>query len=164
MTAAAQILEKYKKLLSSIDALCEKITNNSDGGITCHTGCSSCCEAGIRLCPLEAFSIKQWSRRQTPPKGNGSCIFLENDLCSIYDVRPVICRTHGYPLLYNGDESLELSLCEKNFTSVGSIDSSLFVDMEKINALMAALNLEFVKIFPAYREKERVSMEEIFKD
>jgi len=162
--AAAQILVKYKKLLSAIDELCEKITKNSGGGITCHKGCSSCCETGISLYPLEAFNIKESGAAQTLSEGNERCIFLENGLCLIYDTRPVICRTHGYPLLYNGAESLELSLCEKNFTSANNIDSSLFIDMEKINTILAALNLEFIRLFPAYQKKERLNMKEIFKD
>jgi hypothetical protein len=164
MTDAAEILTKYRKLLSAIDRLCAKITKNSDGGITCYMGCSSCCEAGISLCPLEAFNIKESGAVQTSSDENGHCIFLKNDLCSIYDARPIICRTHGYPLLYDGIDGLELSLCDKNFTSAGSIDSSLFIDMEETNALLAALNLEFVRIFPVYLKKERLSMKDIFKD
>ncbi|MCL1911396.1 MAG: YkgJ family cysteine cluster protein [Leptospirales bacterium] len=159
---AAQILAKYKKLLSSIDALCEKITKASGGGITCHIGCSSCCEAGISLFPLEAFGIKEGGSGRPLPEENGRCVFLANGLCSVYSARPIICRTHGYPLLYNDAGNFELSLCEKNFTSVDNIDSSMFIDMEKINSALAYLNLEFVKLFPAYLKKERLSMEEIF--
>ncbi|NJD53225.1 MAG: YkgJ family cysteine cluster protein [Candidatus Methanoperedens sp.] len=39
---------------------------------------------------------------------NGDCIFLENDLCEIYECRPHICRTYPFFLL---DGKLEVSEC-----------------------------------------------------
>lgn len=41
-------------------------------------------------------------------KKNGDCIFLENDLCEIYECRPHICRTYPFYLL---DGKLEVSEC-----------------------------------------------------
>ena len=45
------------------------------------TKCGECCRHINNISQLAAFDI-----------GNGVCRFLKNNLCSIYDSRPEICR------------------------------------------------------------------------
>src|SRR5262249_38616948 len=42
------------------------------------------------------------------------CPALENDACSIYEARPIICRKWGMPL-FNPKRPLEIQACELNF-------------------------------------------------
>jgi hypothetical protein len=59
-----------------------------------------------------------------PQETDEDCVFLKDHGCAIYENRPIICRTHGLPLLYMNDESWELSTCELNFTNFNDDDFS----------------------------------------
>jgi Fe-S-cluster containining protein len=66
----------------------------------CRKGCADCCRMTILVSPLEA----QYIESKTGIKRNQStaaavpeetpCPFLENDVCSIYQYRPYVCRNH----------------------------------------------------------------------
>jgi Fe-S-cluster containining protein len=44
-----------------------------------------------------------------PDRGDGGCVYLdENDLCSIYDHRPLICRVGDYGKSENKDKDGDL--------------------------------------------------------
>lgn len=82
--------------------------------IDCKTGCSHCCSVRVEALDPEVFRIAQ-ALRQRPPEAREAvvarlrehaatvrgmpvaghrvkCPFLEQDLCSIYEVRPAVCR------------------------------------------------------------------------
>lgn len=96
---------------------CEEFTRRSVGAVTCSKGCNHCCYWPAPISLLEGadiyiqlkrehrwvktvqdkiskaadavtgLSYSVWLHSATP------CVFLENGLCSIYDVRPMSCRT-----------------------------------------------------------------------
>ena len=67
---------------------------------TCQKGCSACCKMDVQLTPFEAEYIALASsipHRNSPlSKGHeSSCPFLsEKGTCSIYNYRPLLCRTY----------------------------------------------------------------------
>lgn len=67
---------------------------------SCQKGCSSCCKMDVHLTALEATHIAQASKltaRDNPlTTGHESkCPFLsEKGTCSIYNYRPLLCRTY----------------------------------------------------------------------
>jgi Fe-S-cluster containining protein len=71
------------------------------------------------------------------------CPFLLNGSCSVYAARPIICRTHGLPILYKGKLKSEISVCRKNFkkSPVAEIDNNYLFDTEMITANLMRLNL-----------------------
>ncbi len=81
------------------------------------TQCGRCCIGGsdhfVFLCAGEAETIRDylqlstsWFRRRylgrdegdlvVQSRPNGACIFLKNDQCRIYPVRPLQCRTYPF--------------------------------------------------------------------
>ncbi|SMD00811.1 Putative zinc-or iron-chelating domain-containing protein [Desulfocicer vacuolatum DSM 3385] len=104
--------------------------------LACGAGCSYCCHAQVKVTPLEALVIFDWvgknfsqirrtllkkridnNRKLTEGvnlehrvmvKDQTPCIFLENGVCSIYPVRPLICRAWT---------SYSYDACEKAFLS-----------------------------------------------
>jgi hypothetical protein len=72
------------------------------GRLACGRGCSSCCVDGLTVFEVEAESI----RRHYPellatgrPHPEGACAFLDEEgTCRVYEHRPYVCRTQGYPL------------------------------------------------------------------
>ena len=164
----ASLFEGYGKLTENIDALCSKVQERCGHDMRCAERCCSCCIAGLSLFPIEAFHILKQIKGSLnlPESGHEGCIFLKEGLCTIYSFRPVVCRTQGYPLLYESDddpESLEISCCEMNFTETPSVDSSCLVDMERINTILAALNISFLRATCLEEElrDRRFTMEEI---
>lgn len=113
---------EYKEIRDSIDEVSHKLSNKHKSYIQCKKGCDLCC-MDYSILPIEFKYIEDKLRRAnfkpeqpSSESGSGNCIFLKNHICTIYEHRPVICRTHGLPLLYTNDDfEWELSTCELNF-------------------------------------------------
>lgn len=118
-------------------------SSNQSPAVACGPGCSYCCYSQIHVLPIEALLILSFldecfTRKQilllmdkieqrlqrTREKSLGSlfsiknelpCIFLENGICGIYQVRPFICRAWN---------SMDSSLCKKIFNS-GKFDDEI---------------------------------------
>jgi len=111
--------------------------------VACGPGCSYCCHSQIHVLPIEALLIMSFihesftgeqivllmdkiEQRLQRTRGQAigtlfsvkselPCIFLENGMCSIYQVRPFICRAWN---------SMDSSLCETIFNS-GRFDDEI---------------------------------------
>lgn len=72
------------------------------GRLQCRQGCSSCCVDEITVFEVEAENIRRHCADMLAggtPHPPGGCAFLdEQGACRIYDHRPYVCRTQGYPL------------------------------------------------------------------
>lgn len=75
-----------------------------------------------------------------------ACPLLIDNRCSIYESRPLICRTQGLPLLIEADdEEREVDFCPLNFTGAGAIDDldeDYLVPLDALNVHLALVNLE----------------------
>lgn len=67
----------------------------------CKAGCAGCCHYEVKIYPVEASYISRNSgrpMRKEPARKESfhgrPCVFLEGGRCSIYAVRPLVCRTH----------------------------------------------------------------------
>lgn len=91
----------YRALLDKIDRLVNEIRSGHPGKIACRPGCNSCCVSNITVWRIEHDRIRQFVESENPEPGRRSeseCPFLNDDgLCSIYPVRPVVCRLWGIP-------------------------------------------------------------------
>ncbi|MDK9719052.1 MAG: YkgJ family cysteine cluster protein, partial [Trichlorobacter sp.] len=106
----AQPLDNYHRLLDKVDQLCEGITTLLGDALTCHAGCSSCC-ISISVFPVEAAALieaagqltseqcQQRKHQLSNPQNEDCCPLLLDDCCLLYQARPIICRTHGLPIL-----------------------------------------------------------------
>lgn len=142
----------YKTLRNNIDELSDKLEKQHKKHMKCKAGCDLCC-MDYNIFPIEFYSIvKAVKERDEQPNlstvtDESNCIFLNNHKCEIYADRPIICRTHGLPLLYmNEDNGWELSACELNFTE---FDMEEFSDkntfpQDKFNSKLFLLNKEFL--------------------
>lgn len=115
-------IEKYQNLRNKIDQLSSQLQTEHGEHMKCQKGCAECC-MNFDLLPVEFFSIKTAlandEKKVVSQKNNDGCLFLEKDVCTIYEHRPIICRTHGLPLLYVGNsDEWELSYCPLNFEEV----------------------------------------------
>lgn len=118
-------------------------SSNKSPDVACGPGCSYCCHSQIHVLPIESLLILSFINecftekqtlllmekielrlQRTRGKSIGllfsikdelPCIFLENGMCSIYKVRPFICRAWN---------SMDSSLCRKIFNS-GKFDDEI---------------------------------------
>ena len=93
-------------LLKQVDVHIKQVGTDYSDEIVCKRVCDSCCRF-LNLFPVEAFSLA-WALdkmdtsrevvRAALEKGTKDCPLLINHQCVLYEARPIICRTHGYPL------------------------------------------------------------------
>ncbi len=91
--------------LRKIYALVDKLVDAAGPFVACKRGCSACCHININITEVEAQVIEEqtgrlYTRLATPvrhplDKFTGvPCPFLVDGVCSIYSVRPFMCRHH----------------------------------------------------------------------
>lgn len=165
-------LQNYRDLVAKVDDLCRRITVEYGEHLACREGCSGCCRH-VSLFPVEAVSlvmaladlpaapaahIHDRARTASPDV----CPLLEGGRCLLYAARPVICRTHGFPILVGAGERRRIDFCPKNFRGVTSFPASAVINLDLLNTTLAAIDAVFVASCPGFRrsEEERFSIAE----
>ncbi|WP_159517072.1 YkgJ family cysteine cluster protein [Sunxiuqinia indica] len=141
--------DNYHELKDQIDLLTEKLSDTHKNHMVCKKGCDLCC-MDYNVFPVEYNSIKMKIENEPidfQESTDGSCIFLKDHACQIYEHRPIICRTHGLPLLFMNEEQWELSACELNFTDFDDEDFSAknTFPQDKFNSELFIVNKNYIK-------------------
>lgn len=163
-----ELLANYRALLSRVDQHCGGINAEFAEQIACRAGCSGCCRH-LSLFPVEAAVLSR--AIEDLPGGirallagridwpeNGTCPLLLNDRCTVYGNRPVICRTHGLPLLAVVDGQQRVDCCPENFRGVGSLPGGAVLQLESLNSALVAINALFI----AQNDDDRFNRKERF--
>lgn len=154
-----RLFEDYKILRKEIDELSNNLAKNHSEHMKCKKACDMCC-MDYSIFPIEFHSIlNDLKEKKTVPEFSSErkenvCVFLNKHVCSIYQQRPIICRTHGLPLLFMNDNSdWELSACDLNFKSYNFEEFTLenTFPQDKYNSKLYLLNKAFIADF---QEKE----------
>lgn len=120
------VFKSLKELYSFFDSFFEY----SNGLVACKNGCSYCCHMEVGIYTVEAelianeigvpmdklqnvHSYRQngWMDMQRP------CPFLVDNSCSIYEIRPMVCRTH-----VNFEETNACCLPDSGFDQIPLMD------------------------------------------
>lgn len=145
------LLDNYRLMVTRVDALCRGIQDVLSGRITCSEGCSSCCTA-ITLFPVEAAALnaalealpadqQMTIRRHVAEHADGErCPLLEQHRCLLYAARPIICRTHGLPIIYDEGSQRKTDCCPLNTIEGESVSGSAVIDLDRLNTLLVAVN------------------------
>jgi len=159
-----QSLIYYRELIQKIDTFTDSVIAIYGNRLHCREGCSSCCILES-IMPVELVPIVKWyaqqpeSIRHIIKQGNlTSCIFLHHDSCIIYPFRPIICRTHGYPVLINN----KVDICPLNQGI--HFEPEHILNLENCNTMLAAINILFIKEvqIPALKA-ERINLRAFFQ-
>ena len=141
--------QKYRELLKEITEQTKQLEQVHKKQMNCKNGCDLCC-IDFSIFPLEYHFIINHIQNETLELEEHSdkniCKFLKSHSCTIYPFRPIMCRTHGLPLLYSNDEGEpELSVCHLNFTDFDfaefTYDNTLAQD--RFNSKLFLLNKDF---------------------
>lgn len=151
-----EMLRNYRQLAARVDELCARIEADFRERIVCRLGCDGCCRH-LSLFPVEAAALSaalaeapaalsaQIRERARAATKDGPCPLLKDGACLLYEARPLICRTHGLPLLGRRDGERFIDYCPLNFQGLESLPASAVIDLETLNATLAAVNRLFVK-------------------
>ncbi len=148
-------LENYYNLVSRVDELCRRITTDYAERLACREGCDECCRH-ITLFPVEAVAlasalgglppaeVSRIRERAASAVNAEPCPLLEEGRCLLYAARPVICRTHGFPLVVEREGDRVIDFCPKNFNGITTFPSSIVIDLDLLNTTLAAINSLFL--------------------
>ena len=148
-------LDNYQTFIARTDDLCRTIADTLQEQITCSEGCSSCCKA-ITIFPVEAAAIAAYleslpneaageiRRHGAAHTGGERCPLLQEQSCLIYPARPVICRTHGFPIIFTEQEQRRSDCCPLNLKGLDTIPGSAIIDLDRLNPLLVAINALYI--------------------
>lgn len=161
------IFSSYRSLLARIDAFAEQLKDRYGSQIACGPGCAGCCGQVLELLPVEFYHLQAAAGRMAlsgPAPSAGACPVLHDGLCRLYDCRPVICRTHGMPLLLEEGGRQRVDCCPENFTGLAldRLPGDSLLHLERVNLLLVSIN----HVFAAARgvdARERLSISRIFE-
>lgn len=169
-------IHQYRQLCSEVDETAAKLEKVHADHMHCRKGCPGCC-MNLSVWPVEFYSIlnemkvANWPRPQL--NDDKECGFLdEEDGCQIYPFRPIICRTHGLPLVYWHEETdppgWGVMFCEQNFTAADEIDfgPDTTLNMDEINEKLARINLAFLEANPDLNLKptDRIELRQLINE
>jgi len=145
---------KFSLLRNNVDKICNKLHLIHHEYTSCKKGCDECC-MNFNLLPVEFHSIMESLKGKEITiqlsDDHDSCPFLIDHSCQIYEYRPLICRSHGLPILTMDEEgeNWELSFCPLNFKET---DDDYFTQkncyqQDLFNSKLYLLNQEFIKSY-----------------
>lgn len=168
-----EALAPYRTLLARVDQLCAGIVAAFPEQVTCRSGCAACCTLQGVL-PVEATNLAlAWRQlpgsravalrtRLNAAADHDHCPLLTDDRCPLYAARPIICRTHGLPLLVEDAHGRRVDRCPLNFTGLDALPGSAVIDLEHLNSALVVANRHFLTTcFPKGGLPERIPLRKI---
>lgn len=151
-----QLLKNYLDLRDRVDAHTGQALARIEDQMACKKGCDSCCRS-ISLFPVEAFALSRaffdlaeetrdrisatihpFAQEEAP------CPLLVDRACILYSDRPIICRTHGFPIYIEKDGEALVDFCPENFKTLTSFPNEALIRLEQLNTVLAAVNTHFL--------------------
>ena len=149
--------KRYQELIQAIQEHTNEIQHIHAKNINCTRGCHSCCIPDLQISRIEKERIAKYIQdssslietlqklKETNPYQSTRCQMLdEQGLCSIYEVRPIICRTHGLPILFQDKDQWFADVCSFNFVddSLDILEQDDFLPIDLVNQELAFANIE----------------------
>lgn len=158
----------YIELLARLDNFGRQLQQRLGAHIACAPGCADCCGQVLEIMPVEFYYLQSAARQKPPNAGSeagSACPILYRGLCALYDHRPVICRTHGLPLLLEEEGRHWVDCCKKNFMSgsLPELPGDSLLHLERLNLLLVSINHVF-SAAAGIDAAQRISIAELFKN
>ncbi|MCG8563670.1 MAG: YkgJ family cysteine cluster protein [Desulfobacterales bacterium] len=159
MDQLSQTLTNYFALVAQVDTHIQNLNTKYPDEILCRAGCDSCCRF-LSLFPVEAFALAQAYDQASPmqqarildaveanpeDREGAQCPLLFEGRCLLYKARPLICRTHGYPLYIQKDGEAQVDFCPQNFQGIWNLPKESLLDLDQLNLTLLAVNKLFLE-------------------
>ena len=139
------VLDQLKSWHQKLSQFFEQSFVKNQSLMKCASGCDQCCRGERSVFSVEAElirrHIKQYPLSPRPENPAGICAFLDNGQCTIYEVRPSICRTHG--LVIQQEDGI--SHCELNFEKTLP-DKSDWLSGKTSDTVISTLQIAYEKL------------------
>jgi len=97
--------------------------------------------------------------------GGERCPLLEDHRCLLYSARPIICRTHGFPIIYTEGRERKVDCCPLNLVDGDqSMPGSAIIDLDRLNTLLVAVNILYLSHADDAVQPERLTIAEALKE
>ena len=151
-------LHRLRELAQTIDRDFAAIRQRHDACMECRSGCSDCCRARLSVTHVEVELMRRGLERlpaktrreladQARDPQREMCPALDPEgRCTIYDSRPLICRSYGVPLRRRREVELvnppTLEVCDKNFQDVSlrMLPEADVLDQTQIDRQVSEIN------------------------
>jgi len=148
VSEAAQV--SYRALADKVDAFFARVAAAHPGQMACRRGCALCCHQHLHVLPFEwarlkaaVLALPEEARRQiharaTGPEAPRRCPLLaDDDSCSVFEARPMVCRSHGLPLKRGPDRHT----CELNFQgALASLAEADVLDEAQLGVMVGLID------------------------
>jgi Fe-S-cluster containining protein len=147
-------VSRLGELTAKVDAFFARVEERHADDMQCRSGCADCCHVRLSITGVEAAAIRAhvaaWplARRRALgdyPAGvradpSDACAALDGDgRCAIYEVRPIVCRSHGAPIRMREGSLPVVQACFRNFTHT-TPDPACVIDQTTLSALVLAVD------------------------
>ncbi|MEO1270342.1 MAG: YkgJ family cysteine cluster protein, partial [Myxococcota bacterium] len=151
------LFANYNGFVRKVDAHTTRVASRHAAQMRCARGCTACCRQDLSVSRVEAERILLWLERHGVPErddahgphdahalffalaGPRACSFLApGGACGIYPVRPIICRTHGFPIQLSDSTR---DTCPLNFATDGALEQVPAEDVIQLPLLNKTLAL-----------------------
>ena len=153
--------DNYRQLLQRVDDKFQEIVGRRPDQYSCKAGCFACCRSGLTVTNIEKEHIKSWllshpaliqelkKLQDDPPHAGAQCRLLNKDgRCTIYPVRPIVCRSHGAPIRFkvnDGSGETALDVCPLNLENISldQLAADENINLETLNAILSVIDRHF---------------------
>lgn len=169
--ARRRLLQALERVASFVDRIHETCAAH----LACGKGCDTCCRQvlslrgveaaylleGARLLPAEEMSLV-WQSLASPSREK-PCPLLQRGRCVAYEHRPVVCRTHGLPMIRREAAGAVVHCCPKNFQRVdlARLPPAFLLDENRLLLLMDAVDA--VYCVETGWSGERIAVDELLR-
>ena len=149
---------EYQNLRAKVDAHFDMIFQKHRAEMRCAEQCHACCAPDLSVTRIEADTIRDYLTLRpdlirtladladrNPHQGQRCSLLDAEGRCSIYEVRPIICRSHGAPVLIQIDENHEgIDACGLNFTQgLDMLDDGDWIHIETLNTMLTLVDWRY---------------------
>ena len=159
MTSRSELAATLVQLRRRVDDHFDAAVQRSPTAFACAAGCDACCHVRIGVFAVEAApieralarlaaeapSLRARVRRQADdPAHADRCALLVDGRCAVYSERPMICRSHGLPIVAPPDRGPEAAApaavdhCPLNFVDQPPPRASI-LRLDAVNQPLALL-------------------------
>ena len=151
---------QVKDLYQKVGEFSEGLSSDSQALSHCQKGCSRCCYVDLSIFHVEADNIQNWFEKlptsqqtllkekwQKPLKSTenfhqetvSSCAFLHEEACTIYEARPLICRSQGLAMKFKEEEAEYLDICPLNEDMLEELTEKEVLNLDLLNMILVQL-------------------------
>lgn len=117
----------------------------------CKKGCSQCCMVSLSIFQVEADNIRSWFQNLSLERKSAiksawkkestpmACSFLKDDACTIYEARPLICRSQGLAFKFQESGSSYIDICPLNDDLLATITEKEILNLDLLNLILSQL-------------------------